>query len=109
MNKIVFFGTPAISVNALRSLNESDLFEVVAVVTNEDQFMGRSRSSKVPSAVKEYAIVLVPNTPPVMITSTLLAFVGKVVRVTGILPIPVEGTVASVGTAGEVSFEVVRK
>jgi methionyl-tRNA formyltransferase len=55
-SKIVFLGTPKIAVSALKSLNESDDFEVVAVVTNNDQFFGRSRSEAKPSAVKEYAV-----------------------------------------------------
>ena len=45
--------------------------------------------------------------PPVIITSTLLAFVGKTESVTGMLPVDVSGTVTEVGTAGDVSFEVV--
>ena len=42
-----------------------------------------------------------------MITSTLLAFVGKELSVIGMLPVAVKGTVTSVGTAGAVSFDVV--
>ena len=51
----------------------------------------------------------VPKTPPVIITSTLLAFVGNAESVTGILPVDVAGTLAEDGTAGAVSFEVVTK
>ena len=49
----------------------------------------------------------VPKTPPVIITSTLLAFVGNAESVTGILPVDVAGTLAEDGTAGAVSLEVV--
>lgn len=56
MIKILFFGTPTISVNALKALHESKYIEVIGVVTNNDQFFGRSRSKPKPSAVKEYAI-----------------------------------------------------
>ena len=54
--KVLFLGTPTIAVSALKSLNESDNFEVVGVVTNEDKFFGRSRSTPKPSPVKEYAV-----------------------------------------------------
>ena len=39
--RIVYLGTPEISANALKGLIESNLFEIVGVVTKPDQPVGR--------------------------------------------------------------------
>lgn len=49
--RVVFFGTPQFAVPSLAALL-GEGFEVAAVVTRPDQPQGRSRSTRVPSAVK---------------------------------------------------------
>jgi methionyl-tRNA formyltransferase len=65
--RLAFFGTPEFAVPSLRGLLEEG-FEVVAVITQPDRPQGRSRSSLVPSPVKEAAVaeglpVLQPERP----------------------------------------------
>jgi methionyl-tRNA formyltransferase len=52
--RVVFFGTPAFAVPALRALVEEGA-DVVAVVTQPDRPHGRSRSTVVPPPVKQVA------------------------------------------------------
>jgi methionyl-tRNA formyltransferase len=65
--RVVFFGTPEFAVPSLRALVDEGA-EVVAVVTRPDRPKGRSRSTVVPSAVKQAATrlglpVLQPERP----------------------------------------------
>lgn len=52
--RVVFFGTPDFAVPTLQALL-AERFPVVGVITQPDRPRGRSRSTMVPSAVKEFA------------------------------------------------------
>jgi methionyl-tRNA formyltransferase len=54
-NRIVFMGTPAFSVPALRAIVESKLFEICGIYTQPDKLAGRGRKTSV-SPVKELAV-----------------------------------------------------
>ncbi|MGX4645180.1 methionyl-tRNA formyltransferase [Holzapfeliella sp. JNUCC 80] len=54
MKTIIFMGTPQFSVPILKGLNESDEYEVKAVVTQPDKKLGRKRQLT-PTPVKAYA------------------------------------------------------
>ena len=74
--RIVFFGTPAFAVPALRALLDHRQ-EIVAVVTRPDRPQGRSRSQLIPPPVKEVAVdaglpVLQPDRPVGDVFSTSL-------------------------------------
>ncbi len=65
--RVLFWGTSAFAVPSLRALI-GEGFDVCAVVTNPDRAVGRSRSTLVPSPVKEAAVseslpVLQPEAP----------------------------------------------
>ncbi|HEY0970435.1 MAG TPA: methionyl-tRNA formyltransferase [Gemmatimonadales bacterium] len=65
--RVLFWGTPAFAAPALRALLEEG-HDVVGVVTQPDRAQGRSRSTLVPSPVKEVALeeglaVLQPERP----------------------------------------------
>jgi methionyl-tRNA formyltransferase len=65
--RVLFWGTSTFAVPSLRAL-VGESFEVVGVVTQPDRPVGRSRSTLVPSPVKECAVaeglpVLQPETP----------------------------------------------
>ncbi len=53
--KIIFFGNSEISLSALRPLIISDKFDVVAVVTGDDQKVGRSHSSRIENVVSKFS------------------------------------------------------
>ena len=53
--RVLFWGTPEFAAPALRALL-GEGFEVVGVVTQPDRPRGRSRSSLVPSPIKQIAI-----------------------------------------------------
>ena len=55
MIKVIFFGTPDIGINTLEHLNNSEDFEVVAVVTQPDKPAGRGNKIKM-SPIKKYAL-----------------------------------------------------
>lgn len=55
MKRIVFMGTPAFSVPILESLIASEMYDVVAVVTQPDRAVGRKRKLT-PTPVKESAV-----------------------------------------------------
>ena len=57
MIKIVFFGTPAIAVKSLEYLVQSEKFEVLAVVTQQDKPSGRGHKVCA-SPVKQAALRL---------------------------------------------------
>lgn len=56
MINIVFFGTPAIGLKSLEYLNNSDKFNVLAVVTQPDKPAGRGHKITM-SPIKQYALV----------------------------------------------------
>ena len=65
--RVLFWGTSAFALPSLRALL-GEGFEVVAVITQPDRPVGRSRSTLVPSPVKECAVsegipVLQPERP----------------------------------------------
>ena len=55
MLSIIFFGTPDIGLESLDYLNESENFDVLAVVTQPDKPSGRGQKL-VPSPIKQYAL-----------------------------------------------------
>lgn len=55
MINIVFFGTPAIGLKSLEYLNNSDKFNVLAVVTQPDKPAGRGHKITM-SSIKQYAL-----------------------------------------------------
>lgn len=54
--RVLFIGTSEFGVPSLRQLIESDIFEVVGVVTQPDKPQGRHHSKFIPSPVKQFLI-----------------------------------------------------